>query len=77
MPQRLESHNADIKRKITLRRRLPMNEFLKCMLEMTADASKELQTGERVFAVEPNVTEKVYGAAGLLFQQNFKAFKAK
>lgn len=73
----LESHNAVIKRKITLRRRLPMNEFLKSMIDMTSDASKQLQTGERVFATEPNVTEKVYGAAALLVQQNFKAFKAK
>lgn len=73
----LESHNAVIKRKITLRRRLPMNEFLKCMREMTSDASKQLQQGEHKVATEPNVTKKIYEEAALMCQQNFKAFKAK
>lgn len=73
----LESHNAVIKRKITLRRRLPMNEFLKCMMEMTTDASKLLQSGVYKFATEPDVTKKIYEAAAFMVQQKFKAFKAK
>lgn len=73
----LESHNAVIKRKITLRRRLPMNEFLKCMKEMTSDASEQLQKGERKFATEPNITKRIYEEAALMIQQSFKAFKAK
>lgn len=73
----LESHNAVIKRKITLRRRLPMNEFLKCMIEMTTDASKQLQNGVIKFATEPDVTRKIYEAAALMVQENFKAFRAK
>lgn len=72
----LESHNAVIKRKITLRRRLPMNEFLKCMLDMTTDASKQLKSGDCIFATEPNVPKQIYEAAALMVQQQFKAFKA-
>lgn len=73
----LESHNAVIKRKITLRRRLPMNEFLKCMMEMTTDASKQLTNGVVKFATEPDVTKKIYEAAALMVQETFKAFRAK
>lgn len=73
----LESHNAVIKRKITLRRRLPMNEFLTCMLEMTTDASKQLQNGVCKFATEPDVTKQTYEAAAMMIQEKFKAFKAK
>lgn len=36
-----EGHNAVIKRKITLRRRLPMNEFLRCMAQMARDVSTQ------------------------------------
>lgn len=73
----LESHNAQIKRKVTLRRRLPMNEFLKSMLEMTNDASKKLQTGVCKIAIEPDISKKTYGEAALMIQRKFKAFKAK
>lgn len=37
----LESHNATIKRKITYRRRLLLEEFLTAMFRMTCDISKQ------------------------------------
>lgn len=72
----LESHNAVIKRLITLRRRLPMNQFLECMKKMTADISKQFSKGEREIASEPNVNTKIYKEAAMM-GENFKAFKAK
>lgn len=72
-----ESHNAVIKKKVTLRRRLPMNQFLVCMKDMTADISKQFAKGEREIATEPNVKRDVYEKAELMVMNNFKAFKAK
>lgn len=72
----LESHNAVIKRLITLRRRLPMNQFLVCMKNMTADISKQFSKGDRAIASEPNVSKKMFEEAAIL-GENLKAFKAK
>lgn len=72
-----ESHNAVIKRKVTLRRRLPMNQFLVCLRDMTADISKQFAEGERAIATEPVINRKVFEEAMLMGNNNFKAFKAK
>lgn len=72
-----ESHNAVIKRKITLRRRLPMNQFLVCLKEMTSDISKQFLKGERAIATDPNIKRDVFEKAALMLMNDFKAFKAK
>lgn len=72
----LESHNAIIKRLITLRRRLPMNQFLICMKNMTSDISKQFSKGDRAIAIEPKISMKVYEEAAAL-SKSLKAFKAK
>lgn len=72
----LESHNAVIKRLITLRRRLPMNQFLICMKTMTSDISKQFTKGDRVIANEPNVSRKMYEEATVM-GKDLKAFKVK
>lgn len=72
-----ESHNAVIKRKITLRRRLPINQFLVCMRDMTAEMSQQFSKGERAIAMEPKISKDVYEKAALMLKDNFKAFKAK
>lgn len=72
-----ESHNAVIKRKITLRRRLPMNQFMSCMKEMTKDISIQFSKGERSLKSEPNIKRKTYGIAAEMLKESFKAFKAK
>lgn len=51
----LESHNAVIKRKITLRRRLPLNQFLLTMKQMTAEVSKQFSSDARILAAEPTI----------------------
>lgn len=72
-----ESHNATIKKKITLRRRLPLNEFLNCMKQMASDISKQFSKGERVLASEPQISKATFTNAILMVNNNFKAFKAK
>lgn len=72
-----ESHNATIKKKITLRRRLPMNQFLVTMRDMTSDISKEFAKKERYLATEPTIQRETYENATRLIVQNFKSFKAK
>lgn len=72
-----EGHNAVIKRKITLRRRLPSNQFLGCMAQMATDVSTQFSTGKREFAAEPNIKNEVFESARLMIINDFKAFKAK
>lgn len=73
----LESHNALIKRKVTLRRRLPLNQFLSAMKELTEDISSQFSKGEREIASEPTVKKTMMTAAALMYQNQFKCFKAK
>lgn len=73
----LESHNATIKKKITLRRRLPMNEFLVSMKQMTIDVSKSFSDGLRQLAKEPDIKKQTFEQAIIMVTDNFKAFKAK
>lgn len=72
-----ESHNAVIKRKITLRRRLPMNQFMACMKEMTADISKQFSKGERALKFEPNIKKTTFEKAAEMIKRTFQSFKAK
>lgn len=72
-----ESHNGVIKRKITLRRRLPMNQFVATMKEMTSDISKQFAKGERALHSEPTIQKATYEAAATLLRTEFKSFKAK
>lgn len=73
----LESHNAIIKRLITLRKCLPMNEFLVTMKEMATNISKTFSNGQRVIATEPEIKRETYENAILMVKEKFKAFKAK
>lgn len=73
----LESHNAVIKRKITFRKRLPLNQFLKAMQEMTEDISKQLSNEERIIEEEPTIKKETWTKAARMHMENFKSFKAK
>lgn len=73
----LESHNAVIKRTVTLKRRLPLNQFLSCMCKLLADISQQFMSGNRSIALEPAVKNTLLQEAALLVRNHFKAFKAK
>lgn len=73
----LESHNAVIKRTITLRRRLPLNQFLICIKTLLVDISQQFSSVDRVIEQKPAVKKSLLLEAALLRQQRFKAFKAK
>lgn len=73
----LESHNAVIKRKITFRKRLPLDKFLLTMKEMTQDVSKQFSDGVRIIAEEPCISKETWTKAATMNVQKFKAFKAK
>lgn len=72
-----EAVNGVIKRKITLRKRLPMNQFMTSMANLISDYSKELSNGTREFAKEPTIDFKLWGEATLMQQNSFKSFKLK
>lgn len=73
----LESHNSVIKRKITLRKRLPMNMFLHAMKTMPQDISEQFSNGKRILAMEPNIKRESFERAALMVKENFIAFKTK
>lgn len=73
----LESHNATIKRKVTFRRRLPLEEFLTTMLEMASDISKQFTKNARDVAMEPNLPRDMLMRAAEMENRVFSAFKAK
>lgn len=73
----LESHNATIKRKITLRKRLPMNQFLSAMNEMTSSISKQFSNDLRIISIEPTIKKEMINNAALMQRAAFKCFKAK
>lgn len=72
-----EGHNAVIKRTITLRRRLPMNQFLACMRDMAENMSKQFSKGERALAKDPTIKKEVFEKAAIMVKENVKTFKAK
>lgn len=73
----LEGYNSVIKRKVTLRRRLPLLEFLGSMKQMAAEKSNDLYKQLKIVASEPSLDKKLLQNAALLEQSSFKAFKAK
>lgn len=73
----LESHNATIKRKITLRRRLPLNKFLVAMKDLTECVSNQFSSGTRKIATETNIKKPMNNLAAIMYQNGFKCFKAK
>lgn len=73
----LESHNAVIKRKITFRKRLPLNKFLITMKDMTKDISSQLSNEERIIVEEPTISKDMWTKAAKMHMENFKSFKAK
>lgn len=72
----LESHNAIIKRLITFRRRLPLNEFLAAMIGMAQDISTQFTKGQRNVATEPQITRDTMVRAAEMECNGFQAFKA-
>lgn len=72
-----EAVNGVIKRKITLRKRLPMNQFMTSMANLISDYSKELSNGTREFAKETTIHSSIWQKATLMQQNSFKAFKLK
>lgn len=73
----VESHNAAIKRKITLRRRLPFNQFVCSMKTLVNEISMQFNNGERMISTEPKVSKKMRTEAAAMCQNHFKSFKAK
>lgn len=73
----LESHNAVIKRKVTFRKRLPLNQFLIAMKGMTEDISNQLSNEHRIIAEEPTITNETWRKAAIMHMEHFKSFKAK
>lgn len=73
----LESHNAVIKRKVTFRKRLPLNQFLLTMKEMTECISNELFKELRIIVEEPTINKETWTKAAEMQIEDFKCFKAK
>lgn len=73
----VESHNATIKRKVTLRRRLPFNQFLVAMKELTQHISSQFASGKRVIATKPAIKRCIMTAAAAIYQNHFNYFKVK
>lgn len=73
----LESHNGIIKRKVTLRSRLPIHQFLLCMQQMAEDISNQMTSGNRNIETEPIITKQMMEGAAIMKRDDFKAFKAK
>lgn len=72
-----EAVNGVIKRKVTLRRRLPMNQLMTSMAGLISELSKELEDGKRIFAKEPIIQTKMWEQAILMQQNSFKSYKLK
>lgn len=73
----IESHNSVIKRKVTMRKRLPLNTFIIAMKEMTSDISKQFADGSRIISTEPIIQNELLARAAVMVRAEFKCFKAK
>lgn len=73
----LESHNGTKEKKITLGRRLPLNEILVAMEGLTSSISLEFSNGLRVITNKPTIKDTMMKTAALMCQNNFKCFMAK
>lgn len=72
-----EAVNGVIKKKVTLRKRLPMNQFMISMANLNSELSEELGNGKRVFAEEPLIEKEMWTKAILMQQNSFISFKLK
>lgn len=72
-----EAVNGIIKRKVTLRKRLPMNQFMASMTKLIREYSEELNNGTREFAKAPKIESSMWEDAILMVQNAFKLFKLK
>lgn len=72
-----ESHNASVKRKITLRKRLPLNQFLVAMQRLTEIVSKQFSSNSRFIEIHPKIEREVMVNAAFMVQNKFHCFKLK
>lgn len=72
-----EAVNNVIKTKVTLRRRLPMNQFMLSMMKLISEYSAELGNETREYSKEPKIGTKMWGEGILLQQNSFKSFPIK
>lgn len=72
-----ESHNSNIKRNYTFRKRLPLNQFFDAVEEMVIAASKKLSTGDRQITSEPTISKETMMKGVELEVNGLKSFKAK
>lgn len=73
----LESHNATIKRRITMQKRLPLNQFFTAMKQLTEYISIQFSDGSREIATKPHVKSAMMNEGAIMYQNRFKCFKAK
>lgn len=73
----LESHNSNIKRNWTFRKRLQMNQFFVAMIEMTVAASQKLSSGDQQVALEPKIPKQMMMKGVELEVNSLKTFKAR
>lgn len=73
----VESHNSNIKRNYTFRKRLPLNQFFDAVNEMVIAASNKLSNGDRQITSEPTIPKKIMMRGVELEVHGLKPFKAK
>lgn len=73
----VESHNANIKRKVTLRKRLPLNQFLDSMKNLTETCSQQFTKNQRQIATVPTIPREMMVNAAFMCQSQFKSFKVR
>lgn len=73
----VESHNSNIKRNYTMRKRLPLNQFFDAVNEMVLAASKKLSNGDRQITSEPTISKQILMRGVELEVKGMKNFKAK
>lgn len=61
-----EAVNGVIKKAVTLRKRLPMNQFMMSMANLISELFGELGNGKRVFATAPSIEKEMWQKAILM-----------
>lgn len=69
----LESHNAVIKRTVTMRQRLPLNQLLLCIPNLLFEITRQFMSGVRSIEDKPAVKKSLLLEAALMQQQSFHA----
>lgn len=72
-----EAVNGIIKKKVTLRKRLPMNQFMMSMAKLIGEYSVELDNGSREFSNKPSIASSMWEDGILMVQNAFNLFKLK